>query len=390
MPMSQHTELLVIGAGPFGLAMAAYAAHHHMNYVVVGYPMSFWHAHMPQGMSLRSACDWHLDPLNIHTIEAYLQTQQLRPADVEPLARDVYLHYAQWFQAQKMIEPHATLVEQLNHSPDTPPIFEAILADGESIIARNVLLAVGFQYFKNIPSELAKRIPPGYFSHTCDCVSFDAFRGQRCLIVGGRQSAFEWAALLHEHGAAAIHLSYRHDTPQFQPSDWSWVSPLVDAMVEDPGWFRRLAAEEKQALNQRFWAEGRLKLEPWLKPRIDHDTIMLWPTSQVVSCCQLPQGAIEVILDVGERLTVDHIILATGYKVNMANIPFLSRGDILPNLQISNGYPVLDEHFQSTIPGLFITSMPATQDFGSFFAFTVSVRASAHIVGSFLKHSVAS
>ena len=48
------------------------------------------------------------------------------------------------------------------------------------------------------------------------------------------------------------------------------------------GWFRRLTVEEKQALNQRFWAEGRLKLEPWLKPRIDHDPIKIWPTGMRV------------------------------------------------------------------------------------------------------------
>jgi cation diffusion facilitator CzcD-associated flavoprotein CzcO len=389
MAMSRHTELLIIGAGPFGLAMAAYASHHHMDYLVVGHPMSFWHTHMPQGMCLRSACDWHLDPLKIHTIEAYLHTQQLRPADVEPLSRDVYVRYALWFQQQKRIEPLCMSVEQLNSSPDAPHIFEAILADGEMITARNVLLAVGFQYFQHIPDELAQTIPPGYFLHTCDCVRFDAFQGKRCLIIGGRQSAFEWAALLHEHGAAAIHVSHRHATPEFRRSDWSWVGPLVEAMVDDPGWFRRLTVEEKQALNQRFWAEGRLKLEPWLKPRIDHDPIKIWPTSQVVSCQQLPQGALEVTLSVGERLTVDHFILATGYQVNMANIPFLRRGNILPRLQRHNGYPVLDEHFQSNLPGLFITSMAATQDFGAFFAFTVSVGASARIIGSFLKSPVA-
>jgi cation diffusion facilitator CzcD-associated flavoprotein CzcO len=386
--MSRHTELLIIGAGPFGLAMAAYASHHRMDYLLVGHPMSFWHAHMPQGMYLRSACDWHLDPLKVHTIEAYLHGQRLSPPDVEPLSRDFYLHYAQWFQQQKMIAPFPTSVEQLRSSHEAPHVFEAVLANGETITASHVLLAVGFQYFKNIPTEFAQMIPPGYFSHTCDCVSFDAFQGKRCLIVGGRQSAFEWAALLHEHGAAAVHVSHRHETPEFRPSDWSWVGPLVEAMVDDPGWFRHLSVQEKQALNQRFWAEGRLKLEPWLKPRIDHDTVQIWPTSQPVACRQLPHGELEVGLDVGRKLTVDHIILATGYKVDMAKIPFLGRGNILSRLQTSNGYPVLDEHFQSNIPGLFMTSMAATQDFGAFFAFTVSVGASARIIGSFLQHSL--
>jgi FAD-dependent urate hydroxylase len=214
-----------------------------------------------------------------------------------------------------------------------------MLTNGETITARNVLLAIGFQYFKHVPTEFVQMIPPGSCSHTCDMVHFDAFQGKRCLIIGGRQSALEWAALLHEHGAAAIHVSHRHATPEFRPSDWSWVGPLVEVMVEHPGWFRTLSVPEKEALNQRFWAEGRLKLEPWLKSRLDHDTIKLWPTSQLVARRPLSEGELEVTLDVGERFTVDHIIVATGYKVDMANIPFRSRGNMLPRLQTSNGSP---------------------------------------------------
>jgi FAD-dependent urate hydroxylase len=82
---------------------------------------------------------------------------------------------------------------------------------------------------------------------------------------------------------------------------------------------------------------------------------------------------------------VDHITLATGYRVNMAQVPFLARGNLLERLETRDGCPVLDERFQSSIPSLFITSMPATQDFGPFLAFTVSVGASAKIIASALK-----
>ena len=68
--MKIDTDLLITGAGPFGLSVAAYAAHRGLNYRCVGAPMEFWRASMPKGMYLRSACDWHLDPIGIDTIEA--------------------------------------------------------------------------------------------------------------------------------------------------------------------------------------------------------------------------------------------------------------------------------------------------------------------------------
>ena len=67
-------------------------------------------------------------------------------------------------------------------------------------------------------------------------------------------------------------------------------------------------------------------------------------------------------LDSGERLVIDHIILATGYKVNIGQIPFLAKGNIAATLATHNGFPVLDEHFQTNLPSLFITSMAANQD----------------------------
>jgi hypothetical protein len=86
-------------------------------------------------------------------------------------------------------------------------------------------------------------------------------------------------------------------------------------------------------------------------------------------------------LDKGPTLTVDHIILATGYTVKMGRVAFLVQGNILDSLATRNGFPVLDEQFQTSVPGLFVTSLPATQDFGPFFGFTISARLSARVIG---------
>jgi hypothetical protein len=86
-------------------------------------------------------------------------------------------------------------------------------------------------------------------------------------------------------------------------------------------------------------------------------------------------------MDDGRNITADHIVLATGYKVAFELVPFLQNSKILRELNIRDGVPELDEHFQSNVQGMFITSMPATQQFGPFFAFTVAVRASARIIG---------
>ena len=367
-----NTDLLIIGAGPFGLALAAQAQHDRIEHVIVGQPMEFWRANMPKGMFLRSACDWHLDPLNIDTIEAYLKTQNKTPADVEPLSLDFYLTYAGWFQKQKQIQSRSLYIERLDRNDH----FVAATRDGEVIKAQRVVLAPGFKHFAHIPDDLKAKLPAGRFQHTAEFVDFSDARNKRYLIIGGRQSAFEWAALLLEAGAAAVHLTHRHSSPAFAVADWSWVNPLVDNIAEDPNWFRRLSQIEKEDVNHRLWAEGRLKVEPWLEARLNDERVRVWPQTQIESCSE----NLEVTLTNGEKFNVDEIILATGYKVDITRLPYLAAGNLLPQLETRNGFPVLDDHFETSVPGLFITSMPATQDFGPFFGFTISVRTSARLI----------
>jgi len=377
-----ETDVLILGAGPFGLALAAQAAHDGIRHLIVGKPMEFWRANMPKGMYLRSACDWHLDPQNVHTVEAYVKSLGKTADDVEPLSLDFYLSYCDWFQQQKKIEPRSLFIEQLERKEQ----FVATCFDGETIRANRVVLAPGFKHFAHIPTELKKKLPQGQFQHTAEFVDFSDAKDQRYLIIGGRQSAFEWAALLLEAGAAVVHISHRHASPAFAVAHWDWVIPVVDNIANDPQWFRRLSQDEKDEVNHRLWAEGRLKIEPWLEPRLQDDRLHIWPHTELVNCEQQASNELYASLSNGESVCVDNIVLATGYKVNITQLPYLAAGEVLEELETRNGFPVLDDHFETSVPGLFITSMPATQDFGPFFGFTVSVRTSAKLICERLRH----
>jgi len=187
------------------------------------------------------------------------------------------------------------------------------------------------------------------------------------LIIGGRQSAFEWGALLADEGAEEVHIVYRHDTPAFSESDWSFVDELMNLTLKVPGWFHNLPANEREAIARRFWAEGRLKLEPWLTPRLDKPSVHRWPHASVAACREDPGGEINIELSGGTRLAVDYVILATGYKADITKVPYLA--GVIDRLELADGFPILDEHFQSSLEGLFITGFLATRDFGPFLGF---------------------
>jgi cation diffusion facilitator CzcD-associated flavoprotein CzcO len=377
--MQSNTKLLIIGAGPFGLAIAAEASQLGIDHLIAGKPMEFWRRNMPKGMYLRSACDWHLDPANVHTIESFLQSQNKTPSEVEPLSLALYLSYVEWFQSQKRIRPVPVYVTQLNRS-ELHNHFVATTLDGSTITAQNVVLAPGFKHFAHIPEDLRSRLPVGRFQHTCNFADFGTSANKQYLIIGGRQSAFEWAALLVEAGAKNVHLVHRHESPAFKVADWSWVNPLVDGMVENPNWFRDLSQQDKEAISHRMWAEGRLKVEPWLEPRLQSDRVHVWPRTEVIDCFETGNFALKVRLSNGETVEVDELVLATGYRVNVAQLPYLVSGNFFRSLETRGGFAVLDDHFETSVKGLFVTSIAATQDFGPFFGFTIAVRVSAKLI----------
>ena len=359
-----HTPLLVIGAGPYGLATAAYAKRTGIEELVVGKPMAFWYESMPTRMFLRSGPDWHLDATGEHTLIAYLEEREIDPLEVSPLPVGLFIDYAEWFQKKAGVEVLPDLVRNLS-KPDGQ--FEATLESGRRVTASTVVAAPGITHFAVIPEWVERCLSPERWSHTSHLVRFDNLREKRCLIIGGRQSAFEWGALLADEGAEEVHIVYRHDSPAFTGSDWSFVDELMELTLTVPDWFHNLPADEREEIARRFWAEGRLKLEPWLAPRLDKPSVHRWPQASVAACREVPDGEIGVKLSNGTCLAVDYVILATGYKADMTKVPYLS--GVIDRLELADGFPILDEHFQSSLEGLFITGFPATREFGPFFGF---------------------
>lgn len=379
-----NTRLLIIGAGPYGLSLAAYAKRLGIDYAITGKPMEFWRNRMPKGMLLRSGSAWHLDPNENHTVNRYLELKGIAPERVSPLPVELFLDYADWFAKQKGIE---TLNSYVRHLDYRGGVFEAFIQNGESITAEAVVTAPGLGYFNVIPADLAGKFPPGRYTHTSAMANFEPLAGRRCLVIGGRQSAFEWSALMAEAGVAGVHVAYRHATPAFAPSDWSWIDPLIRQSVETRGWFRNLPKADREAIAARFWGEGRLKLEPWLASRVVRHNIKLWPHSHVESCRVLADDSLHVRLSGGEQIDVDHIILATGYRVDIQQVPYLSRSTILSHIKTSDGYPVLDDNFQTSVPGLYMTGFAAVRDFGPFYQFVRGCPFAARIIGDHLRRA---
>jgi hypothetical protein len=369
--------LAIIGAGPYGLAVAARAARRGVDYSLFGRPMEFWERNMPRGMLLRSSADWHLDPNEIETFETFLASRGIGKHEVDPIPVEIYVEYARWFAGRVGLRPDASLVRRLDRRDGR---FELELDDGRVVTARNVVVAPGFRPFSNVPADAVDGLPVGRFAHTSDLDDLEVVRGKRCVIVGGRQSAFETAALACEHGAAAVHVVHRHETPRFETSEWTWVDDLMRLSEEIPGWFRSLPAEQRQAVHDRFWAEGRLKLEPWLWPRLSPDVVRLHPRTSVARWSVSREDDLLATLDTGETLAADFAILATGYRVRVDRVSFLSRETILPDLDVDDGYPVLGEYFESSVPGLYFTGLPAMKAFGPFFGFVRACPAAGRIL----------
>jgi thioredoxin reductase len=367
------TELLVFGAGPYGCSAAAHPMARGIRTRIVGRPMSFWRDQMPAGMFLRSGRDWTLDADGVHSFEAYCEGQGYPPGQHDPIPISIFLDHTDWFREQKKLDVEEVHVEMLTSADGH---FRAAMSDGSAITAEKVLAAPGIAHFTQRPEWYAE-VPADRRTHTSERITFDDLSDARVAIIGGRQSAYEWAALLCDHGAAKVDVIHRHDTPAFEKVSWAFVDPYVEQTLTHRGWWRTLPEQRRQAIASEFWRVGRLTLEPWLSPRLDPAVVRSRPLTQVTAVDATAPRVVRLALSDGDLLEVDHVIAASGYRADLRAVPYLA--GVLEHVSISDGFPDLSPGFETTLPGLFVTGFSATRDFGPFYGFTKGCPSAARI-----------
>jgi hypothetical protein len=366
-------DTLVVGAGPYGLAAAAHLQGAGVETKVVGRTMSFWREQMPVGMLLRSpyvACNIS-DPERSLTVADYEHARGLERAEPVPLSR--FVDYGDWFREQAGIDVDERLVARISRNGR----FHVELEDGETFGARNVVVAAGIADFASRPDVFAD-LPAEHVSHACEHCDLGIFAGRRVLVIGGGQSALESAALLHEAGAAVevlvrepiVHwLDFRlqHNLGLlsrllYAPPD---VGPMgVSHLVARPHLYRSLP----RALQNRL---GPRALRPagagWLVPRVRETRIPLTVGRRAVAADE-QQGELRVTLDDGSERVVDHVLLGTGYRVDVNRYPFLAP-ELLQDVRSVAGHPVLRRGLESSVPGLHFAGAPAVWSFGPLLRF---------------------
>jgi thioredoxin reductase len=379
---SPSETVAVIGAGPYGLSVAAHMPKQRVHTHVFGVPMESWRS-MPERMCLKSV--WSAsslaDPDFAFTLDRYKEAS--RVARDEPIPLGFFLEYAHWFQENAVPELERACVSSLSHADGR---FHLGLTDGRELEARTVIVAIGVRRFAHKP-EFAQGLPSELASHTGDHVDFEPFRGARVAVVGSGQSALESAAFLHEAAADVELISrgpvrwisrrlYRHGGPLrslfYPPTDvgppglnWLCGAPLV---------MSRLPAGLRQMIHTRAVRPAGAH---WLRPRVD-GKIRITSNTSVIEA--RPHGAaLRLRLSDGTERDVDHLLLGTGYRPHLDGIRFLDPA-LRRRVVARNGYPVLNQWLESSVPHLHFVGGLAGWSFGPICRFVAGARSAARQV----------
>src|SRR6266481_2514687 len=379
-------RVAIVGAGPYGLAAAAHLRSANVDLRVFGKAMEFWERQMPAGMLLRSYWEGsHIsDPRGDLTLVRYQRILGVQLP--RPVRRDDFISYGQWFQRQAIPDLDGRRVTRFEAASKC---FRVVLDDGQLVWAQRVVIANGIASFARRLCQFSA-VPPTLASHSSEHHDLGRFTGQRVVVVGGGQSALESAPLLHESGAAVevivrapgvhwlrygtrLHTWLHNQANPFRrmlypPSDIG--PPGLNWIVDTPDLFRWLPFAVHSRIERRAIRPAGAG---WLRPRMNGVRIT---TGRIIICANTVGKQVRLRLDDGTERFVDHILLATGYRVDISRCAFLAP-DLVRSLRLVDGYPELTAGFEASLPGLHFLGASAAGTFGPLMRFVAGTKYAA-------------
>ena len=387
MAEATPTGVAVVGAGPFGLSIAAHLEKVGVDYAVFGKPMEFWLSR-PQRTFLKSygyATNVYTPGRDCDFVD-YCRERDLEP--YEPCAIPDFARYGVWAQRRavsRLIPADVACVKRDGE------LFALDLVDGKTIRARNVVLATGLRHFARIPPVL-EGFPSSLVSHTFDKTDFAELAGKVVCVVGGGQSALEAGALLDEAGArsqllirAKPNALFNQRLPRERPL-WQrirWPQSVLGPSLRT--WILEAFPYSFYCLPER-WRIVLLRntLGPmgawWLKDRVI-GKVAISTGCEVVAAREHHDRMVLTVRDNGaeREIACDHVVAGTGYEVDVDRMTFLEPA-LRSAVRRSSRGPRLDSHFGSSVPGLFFVGPASSPRFGPLFRFAAGAEFTARVL----------
>ena len=399
--MDSVLDVAIVGAGPYGLSLAAHLQAQRIHFGIFGPAMEVWRQHMPQGMLLKSDgfASNLSDPDGSFTLKQFCHARGLAYDDTRvPVPLETFVEYALAFQEKLVPQLDSRRVAKIERAARG---YRIQLEDGARFEARRVVLAVGISHFSYVPGLLS-HLPEQLLTHSSAHHDCSVFRGKKVTVIGVGASAVDLVALMHESGAnvslVARDLKMRfHDGPG--PGSRSlWQRMRNPSSGLGPGWKSRLYTDAPglfrhlpESLRLRIVKNHLGPAPGWpMKARVQGKVPMMlgYTIAQAVAS----NGGVRLSLRSEDGNFIEHetehVIAATGYKPDIRRLGFLDAAIRNETRTVANA-PKLSADFQSSVPGLYFVGIAAANDFGPMMRFAYGSDYTARRVASHLGKTIA-
>jgi cation diffusion facilitator CzcD-associated flavoprotein CzcO len=373
--MTNFIDLAIIGAGPYGLSIAAHLRSKKVHFRIFGSPMQNWHKHMPKGMFLKSEgfASSLYDPENSFPLSVYCRERGLPYEHIgRPVALETFASYGLEFQKRFVPQLDQSAVISVQRCQDD---FTVTTENGETVRARWVIIATGISHASYLPPVFSNH-DPEFVTHSSCHHDLSGFRGRRVSVVGGGASAADVAALLYDAGAD-VHLVSRRLGINFNEHH-AEPRPIMER-IRAPrsglgiGWPSRLCTDAP-LLFHCMPEEFRLRvvqqhLGPapgwFIKEKLVGRVPILFGASIKEVKIRDRQVHLQYRGADGQdsELVTDHLIAATGYKVELQRLPFLDKS-LRERIRAVSDTPIVNRYFESAVPGLYFVGLASANSFG--------------------------